>query len=66
MIAQLSTLVFQQTCNITVDLWDAFLEWSGSHVGSPVSLAQEKWGKSYIAGPLAFPFVILSLFFISV
>ena len=46
MIAQVSTLDFEQTYNITVDLWDAFLAWGDFRTGSPVSLAQEKWGIS--------------------
>ena len=42
MIAQVSTLDFEQTYNITVDLRDAFLAWGDFRTGSPVSLAQEK------------------------
>ena len=67
MIAQVSTLDFQQTYNITVDLWDSFLAWGDFGTGSPVSLAHcsgkmRDFSKSYmyIAVSLAFPFVLIS------
>ena len=67
MIAQVSTLDFQQTYNITVDLWDSFLAWGDFGTGSPVSLAHcsgkmRDFSKSYmyIAVSLAFLFVLIS------